>query len=54
MPLARMHRELALHRAASASRNRAALKRMTKASQVALLLLTIEVIAWVVGYVQTL
>jgi hypothetical protein len=54
VPLALVHRELALHRAASFSRNRAAIDRMLWSSRGALLLLAVEVVAWVVSYAQTL
>lgn len=54
MPLALVHRELALHRAAGFVHNREVLERMTGLARIALVLLSVEIVAWVVNYALTL
>jgi hypothetical protein len=53
-PLALVHRELAVHRADGFVRNRNVIDRMTRLSRVALVLLSVEILAWVVNYALTL
>ncbi|WP_445149780.1 hypothetical protein [Baekduia sp. Peel2402] len=54
VPLALVHRELALHRTAEFVRNRDEIKRMTRLSRGALALLSAEIVAWVVNYTLAL
>lgn len=54
VPLALVHRDLALHCAAGLARNRRTLDRMTVLLRVALASLAAEIIAWVVSYAQAL
>lgn len=54
LPLALVHRELAVHRAAGFVHNRGMIDRMTGLSRVALILLSMEIVAWVVNYSLTL
>jgi hypothetical protein len=54
LPLALVHRDLALHRAASLARNRRRIARMIVLLRMAVASLAIEVIAWLVNYVAAL
>jgi hypothetical protein len=54
VPLALIHRELALHHTAGFVRNRDAIDRTMRLSRVALALLSAEIVAWVVHYALTL
>lgn len=53
VPLALVHRDLALHRAASIARNRQTIARMIGLLRLAVALLAVEVVAWLVNYVAT-
>lgn len=54
LPLALVHRELAVHRAAGLVQNRDVIDRMMGLSRVAVVLLSAEIVAWVVNYALTL
>lgn len=54
VPMALVHRDLALHCAAGLAQNRRTLDRMTVMLRVAVSALAIEVVAWVVNYAQAL
>jgi hypothetical protein len=53
-PMALVHRDLALHRAASVARNRRTISRMIVLLRLAVASLAVEVIAWLVNYVAAL
>jgi hypothetical protein len=50
VPLALVHRDLALDRADSIATNLGTLDRMTSVARAALLLVAVEIVAWVVNY----
>lgn len=54
VPLALVHRDLALARADALDRNRRALDRMTWLLRIGLCLLAVQVVAWVVSYAEAL
>lgn len=54
VPLALVHRDLALHCTAGLARNRRTLERMTILLRLAVGALAVEVFAWVVSYAQAL
>lgn len=54
LPLALVHRDLAIHRATSLGHNRRTIERVTLLHRAAVCLLAVEVVAWVVDYALTI